>query len=85
MPKFWQKGCHQIQGIEINPEDVQTNIVIFHTTSISAQTLVERLREKGVAVLAIGSNSLRAVTNLMIDREQIQQVPSLVAAAINAK
>ncbi|MDJ0634564.1 MAG: low-specificity L-threonine aldolase [Xenococcaceae cyanobacterium MO_188.B29] len=83
--KILAEGLHQIQGIEINPEDVQTNIVIFHTTSISAQTLVEQLNEKGVAVLAVGSNSLRAVTNLMVDREQIQQVPGLVEAAINAK
>ncbi len=83
--KILAKGLHQIQGIEINPEDVQTNIVIFHTTSISAQTLVERLKEKGVAVLAVGSKSLRAVTNLMVDREQIQQVPGLVEAAINAR
>ena len=77
------EGMHQVEGIKIAPEEIQTNIVIFHTPSIPAQTLVKRLAEKQVAVLAIGSNSLRAVTNLMINREQIQQVLGLIEAAIH--
>jgi threonine aldolase len=81
--KMLAEGLAQIQGIEINPEEVQTNIVVFHTTTIPAQVLVERLKEKGVAVLAVGSNSIRAVTNLMVSLEQIQQVPSLIEAAIH--
>lgn len=80
--KILAEGLHQVEKIEIAPEEIQTNIVIFHTPSISAQTLVKRLAEKGVAVLAIGSNSVRAVTNLMVEREQIQQVSSLIEAAI---
>lgn len=73
-----------IHGIEVDPEHVQTNIVMFHTTTVSASVLVERLSEKGVAVLAIGENSIRAVTNLMVSREQIQRVPALVEAALRS-
>ncbi|MEO0533070.1 MAG: low-specificity L-threonine aldolase [Cyanobacteria bacterium P01_A01_bin.123] len=80
--KLLAEGLHQVEGIEINPDAVQTNIVMFHTTTMPAQMLVERLSEKGVAVLATGPNSLRAVTNLMVNREQIEQVPSLVEAAM---
>ncbi|MEM8806135.1 MAG: low-specificity L-threonine aldolase [Cyanobacteria bacterium P01_G01_bin.38] len=76
------KGLHPIEGIEVDPESVQTNIVVFHTLSMPAQVLANRLSEKGVAVLAIGPNALRAVTNLMVDQGQIQQVPALVKAAI---
>lgn len=83
--KILAAGLDQIQGIEIAPKEIQTNIVIFQTTSIPAQILVERLLEQGVAVLAIGSNSLRAVTNLMVSREQIQQVPGLIEAAMRAE
>jgi threonine aldolase len=81
--KMLAEGLAQIEGIEINPEEVQTNIVVFHTPTIPAQVLVERLKGKGVAVLAVGSNSSRAVTNLMVNQEQIQQVPSLIEAAIH--
>ena len=81
--KILADSLQQIQGIEINPETVETNIVIFHTKTISAETLVKRLAQKGVAMLAVSPNSLRAVTNLMITKEQIQQVPGLVEMAIH--
>lgn len=83
--KILAEGLHQVQGIEIVPEEIQTNIVIFHTPSTPSQPLVERLAKKGVAVLAIGSNSLRCVTNLMVSQEQIQQVPSFIEAAIHER
>lgn len=73
----------QIAGIDINPEDVQTNIVVFHTKEIPAQTLAQQLKERGVAILATGPNSLRAVTSYMVTQEQIRQVPELVAAALS--
>lgn len=81
--KMLAEGLAQIEGIEINPEEIQTNIVVFHTPTVPAHVLVEQLKEKGVAVLAVGSNSIRAVTNLMVNQEQIQQVPSLIEAAIH--
>jgi threonine aldolase len=73
-----QRLAEGLQGIgmTVNPDEVQTNIVVFHTP-IAASELQQRLMEKGVGVLAIGANSLRAVTNLMVTREQIQAVPGL--------
>ncbi len=76
-------GLQTIPGIVIDPNAVETNIVVFQTSSLPAQELVERLRLKGVYVLAIGSNAIRAVTNLMVTDEQIQQVPHLVELALN--
>ncbi|GAB4379170.1 MAG: low-specificity L-threonine aldolase [Elainellaceae cyanobacterium] len=80
--KLLAKGLQSIEGIEIDPAQVQTNIVVFHTPTIPAQMLVERLQKQGVAVLAVGPHSIRAVTNLMVDRQQIQQVPQAVEAAM---
>jgi len=80
--KILAAGLHQIADIEIDPAAVQTNIVIFHTKKIPALLLAQRLKEKGVALLATGENSLRAVTNLMVTEEQILQVPELVQSAI---
>lgn len=76
-------GLQQIDGIAINPADVQTNIVVFHT-ALPAQMLVDRLSERGVAVFAVGTNSIRAVTNLMVTRPQIEQAVAIVAEAVKS-
>lgn len=83
--KILAEGLHQIEGIEIEPQDVQTNIVVFYTKEMPAQTLAERLKERGVALLATGPNSLRAVTSLAIAQEQVRRVPRLVEGAMRCE
>lgn len=80
--KLLAEGLEAIEGIQINPDDVQTNIVLFHTQDMTAEELAQRLHTLGVAVLATGSHTIRAVTNLMVTQEQIQQVPDLVKTAL---
>jgi len=75
-------GLAQIDGIDIDSADVETNIVVFRTRDIPAQALAQALGEAGVAVLTVGPQALRAVTNLMVDETQIQQVPAIVSAAL---
>jgi threonine aldolase len=82
--KILAKGLQQIEGIVISPEDVQTNIVIFQTKNIPAQVLEQRLQELGVLVLATGSHSIRAVTNLMVTQEQVEKVPEIVESAMRS-
>ncbi|NEQ24022.1 MAG: low specificity L-threonine aldolase, partial [Microcoleus sp. SIO2G3] len=72
----------QIPEIDLDLEAVETNIVIFHTKTVSARSIAERLAAKGVAVLAIAPNSLRAVTSLMVDRAQVEQAARLVEESI---
>ena len=83
--KILADSLQQIKGIEIKPEAVETNIIIFHTQTILAETLVKRLAQTGVAILAIAPNSVRVVTNLMVTQEQIQEVPGLMEMAIHKK
>lgn len=77
------QGLQSVQGITIDPTTVQTNIVLFHTVAIPAPVLVERLKLKGVYMLAVGQSTIRAVTNLMVNEQQIHQVPALVELALN--
>jgi threonine aldolase len=76
------KGLQQVPGIQINPEEVQTNIVVFHTPGISAAAVAQELMERGVGVLAIGVESLRAVTNLMVTEAQVRVVPERVKSVL---
>ncbi|NJL22197.1 MAG: aminotransferase class I/II-fold pyridoxal phosphate-dependent enzyme, partial [Leptolyngbyaceae cyanobacterium SM1_3_5] len=79
--KLFAQSIAQIEEVDVDIEAVETNIVIFHT-KVSAQSIAQRLTEKGVAMLAIAPNSLRAVTNLMVDRAQVEQAAKLVEESI---
>ncbi len=68
------EGLAEIPGIEIDPETVETNIVIFKVTTMPAAALVEKLGTDQIRVLATGADTIRAVTHLHISRENIEQV-----------
>ncbi|MDJ0705545.1 MAG: low-specificity L-threonine aldolase [Leptolyngbyaceae cyanobacterium MO_188.B28] len=82
--KSLAQGLRQIEGVDLELDDVQTNIVLFHTEVMPATALVQQLREQDVAVLAVGPHTIRAVTHLMVSAEQIQQVPARVEAVLRS-
>jgi len=78
------EGLQAIPGIEIDPSTIQTNIVRFDTTSIPAPILTKQLGEQGMLVLATGANSIRAVTNLMVNRDHIHQALKIVESILQS-
>ena len=76
--KALAEGLAEIDGIEIDPAAVETNLVYFRVTAMPAAELVDGLAAEGVALLG-GNGSLRAVTNLMVTRADIHH--ALRAAA----
>ncbi len=62
----------EIPGIVLDPDSVETNIVIFAVETMTAETLRIELEKHGVRILTTGPNTLRAVTNLMVTREDIE-------------
>ena len=67
------EGIAGLDGIEIDPATVETNIVIFGVTAMPAAELVARLGAADVLVLARDAESIRAVTNLDVTADQIEQ------------
>jgi threonine aldolase len=67
------QGIAEIPGLSIEPEYVQTNIVFFDLVdeTLSAEQLVAKLADKGVAILQLGPTRLRAVTHYGISAEDI--------------
>jgi threonine aldolase len=66
-------GLAEMGGLSLNPDEVETNIVIFDVTPSgmdSAQAL-DRLQKEGVRVVPFGGNNLRAVTHLQISDKDI--------------
>jgi threonine aldolase len=68
------QGIAAIDGVDVDPETVQTDIVIFGVTSerLSASQLVGALLDRGIQMSAIGPTQIRAVTHYGIDAADIE-------------
>jgi threonine aldolase len=69
----------QIPAIQIAPQHVETNIVIFDIVDEhrSPAELVAALKEQGVLINAVGGRSYRAVTHLHITDKQIDEAAAV--------
>ena len=76
------EGLASIAGIEIEIGSVQTNIVNFDLPNHSAAEVAEALALRDVAVLATGPHRIRAVTNLMVARSQIDSTIEAIAQVL---
>jgi len=67
------EGLANMEGVDIDPNDIKTNIVYFEITpeNLTAFELESRLNEKGIKILAFGPRRLRAVTHYHISSEDI--------------
>ena len=68
------EGLYEIDGIEVDPEEVETNMLFIETSNHDAATLTQRLDELGVRVLATGPFTLRAVANLTLQADEVDRV-----------
>jgi threonine aldolase len=64
-------GLSAIKGLEINPSDVETNMVRFRVLAMPAQQLVDKLKALGVLVFAVAPDTIRAVTSLEVTADDI--------------
>jgi len=71
------RGC---EGLTLQPERIDTNIVIFRVDSAlaTAAEFVARLKAEGVLVLAISAAQIRAVTHLDVDRAAVGQAGEVI-------
>ncbi|MEE3000149.1 MAG: GntG family PLP-dependent aldolase [Pseudomonadota bacterium] len=69
----------QIPGINIDPETVETNILIIDVSEspLSALDISEKLLLSGVRVGAMGPNSMRAVTHLDVDENDVNRTADI--------
>ena len=72
-------GLAEIDGVDLEPAEVETNIVVFDVPD--AEAFCEALEREGVKMSAIGPQRVRAVTHLDVDRAAIEQA---IAAARRA-
>lgn len=79
------RRLQQIPTVSINPQHVDTNIVIFDVVGhqLSPPALVAALKQEGVLINAIGGTSFRAVTHLDVSSKQINQAAEIFARVLS--
>ena len=76
------RGLAELDGLDADVDAVETNLVFFRVVSMPAAELVEKLRAEGVLVLAAAPDRIRAVTNLMVRREDVAAALAAFARAL---
>jgi threonine aldolase len=63
------EALSNMEGVSIDPDAVETNIVIFRLTgSLTASDLVARLKARGILASAVGPDAIRLVTHHDVNR-----------------
>jgi threonine aldolase len=67
-------GLSEIQGVSIEPEHVETNIVIFDIAErgMTAAQVRDEMKKKGVLIHPFGKTLIRLVTHLDVSKEDIE-------------
>jgi threonine aldolase len=74
------EGLAAIDGLELDPSAVETNIVVFDVAD--ADAFLERLEAEGVAMTPLGDRTVRAVTHLDVDEPGIRHAIEAAARAL---
>jgi threonine aldolase len=77
------EGLAEIPGIDIDPRDVETNIVVFRVTD--ARRTAAAVAAEGIDLLVIDEKRLRAVTYLGITREHVDAAVTTIARIISGQ
>ena len=82
--KLFASEISNLPGMNLDLNSVQTNIIIFHLSgrSESAEELILKLKAKGVLISEMGLSTLRAVTHLDVNREQIQRASATIKSLL---
>ena len=83
--KALASGLAGVEGLETHSAEVETNMVLIRVQPMPAQQLVQQLQAKGVLVLALGPDTIRAVTNLMVSGNDIQRAVAVTAEVIKSR
>ena len=70
------EGLAELRGVNIDPERVRTNIVIFDiaATGMTTSQFSAELKSRGVLANGVNAREMRMVTHYDVSREQIGQV-----------
>jgi threonine aldolase len=79
------RGLAEIPGVRIDPEKVQTNILVFDIseTGVKLQDLSAKLKENGVLANGISATEMRMVTHKDVSRSDCETALSIVKTVLS--
>jgi len=77
-------GLAEIKGLELMGAEVTTNIIRFRSPGREAANVARELCKRGVRLMPTGRDSYRAVTHLMVSRQDVQTAVDAMAEAVAA-
>ena len=82
--RLFAEAVSQIDGILIDPADVETNLVFFDIDPElgNAAQLSNQLLQRGVRVGAMGAQRLRVCTHLDVSRDDMLQAATLLSECV---
>ena len=80
------QGLAQIPGIGVQPDKVQTNIVLYDVgaTGLGSTQFLKRLAERQVLGGPVDARRVRMVTHLDVDRNDIEQSLRIIGEVVGA-
>ena len=74
-----------LEGVSIDPDAVETNIVVFQVTGKrSAADVAARLKQRGILMSALGRDLIRMVTHLDVNRAACERAAAAIVEEIRA-
>jgi len=82
--KVFAEQLSGIDGIQIDPASVQTNIVIMRISDRNKNTsdIVGKLKEKNILISEMDSSTLRAVTHLDVSMDQVNKAAEIIRSIL---
>jgi threonine aldolase len=79
------QGIAEINGLDIDANAVETNILYFHVRKpgLTVPILLDRLKVEGVLMLGTGPTSIRAVTHLDVSKEGIDRTVEVLRKVVH--
>ncbi len=78
------EGIARIDGLTINRDIVQTNMVHFDVgkLGITADQFISKLEENGVLALTLAENKIRTVTHRGIEKEHVEKALNIIEGIV---
>lgn len=85
--KLLARGVAEIPGVNIDPEQAQTNIVVFDIkgTGISTADFTRKLKERGVLAINISAYEMRVVTHYDVSRADCETALEAIKAVASGQ
>jgi len=78
------KGLAAMPGLNLDPEAIQSNIVIFEVADRSAPEFINALKEEGILISYTGGHRVRMVTHYGITEQDVDEALTVVEAVVRA-